>query len=71
MQINHKLRSRTFWFAVGWCIAMLVSIALYPDATWTNKVVNFAGYVSLAYVTKRAVQDGTYNLKNGNKGGDR
>lgn len=66
-----KWRSRTFIFAVIWNLGLVAAIVLFPEASWIGNMVTFAGSITLGYIGKRAVQDGTYNLKNGNKGGDR
>ena len=67
MEINHKLRSRTFWFAIAWNIGLIAAIVLFPAAPWLGTMVNFAGLITVGYIGKRAVQDGTLNLKGGSK----
>jgi len=63
-----KWKSRTFLFAIVWNVGLLAAIILFPAAPWLGNMVTFAGTITLGYIGKRAVQDGTNNWKN-NKGG--
>lgn len=73
-----KIRSRTFWLAAVWTafipLGMFISAYMSSNGVaptfMTQLIVASGGVVSL-YVGKRAVDNATYNIKEGKTNGKR
>jgi len=71
-----KIRSRTFWLAMVWTafvpIGMIVSGYMASNgisASFMGQLIVASGGVVSLYVGKRAVDNATYNIKEGKKDG--
>jgi len=67
-----KWGSRTFWIAVIWTgyvpLGMFISAylaGLGQAATFMNQLIIASGAIVTAYIGKRAVDNGTYNIGKG------
>jgi ABC-type Na+ efflux pump permease subunit len=72
--MQDKWKSRTFWIAIIWTayvpLGMFISAylaSLGQGATFMNQLIVASGAIVTAYVGKRAVDNGTYNMGKGKK----
>jgi len=70
--MKNKWGSRTFWIAVIWTAyvpvgmfitAYMAGIPGSAPASFMNQLIIASGAIVTAYIGKRAIDNGTYNLK--------